>query len=167
MVTAQSRTKSTRIEHCHLNLSTFQMTRKVSQTNVNVGCQPLCAVASSRNFLATCSNRSRSSSINSHDNNEADSALRLAGASTSIFIYDMNDEPPHQTKGLMRDHCYSPSLRLHQQQPEDSTWSFRMNASLTDRYGMETELSCIAMNANGTALLGGSTDGDLFVWRGI
>jgi len=93
----------------------------------------------------------------------------------------MNDEPPttsaalfgsdsgssHETKGLMRDHCYSPPLRLHQQQPEDSTWSFRMNASLTDRYGMETELSCIAMNANGTALLGGSTDGDLFVWRGI
>jgi len=166
MVTAQSRTESTRIEHCQLNLSTFQMTRKVSQTNVNVGCQPLYAVASSRNFLATCSNRSNS--INSHGNNEADSGLRSAGASTSIFIYDMHDEPPHQTKGLMRDHCYSPSLRLHQQQkPEDSTWSFRMNASLTDRYGMETELSCIAMNENGTALLGGSTDGDLFVWRGI
>merc|ERR1712032_1648106 len=139
------------------------MTRKVSQTNVNLGCQPLYAVASSRNFLATCSNKSNS-------NNPGN---------TRIFLYDMNGEDPtvsaslfgssssHGVKSLTRDHCYLQPLRLHRQQLEDPTWSFGMNASLTDRYGMETELSCIAMNANGTSLLGGSTDGDLFVWRGI
>jgi hypothetical protein len=178
MVTAQSRKKSTRIEHCLLNLSTFQMTRKVSQTNSNLGCQPIYAVASSRNYLATCSNRS-SSNNPPPGNNDVNTGCRSAGASTGIFIYDMNEEPPttsstsffgsgsgsshDDTKSLMTNQYYSP----HRQQREDPTWSFRADASLTDRYGMETELSCIAMNANGTALLGGSTDGDLFVWRGI
>ena len=174
MVTAQSRTKSTRIEHCLLNLSSFQMTRKVFQTNSSLGCQPIHAVASSRNFLATCSNRSNIN--NPSGNNDVNAGCRSAGASTGIFIYDMNEPPTtssmsffgsgsshDDTTSLMTSQYYSP----HRQQREDPTWSFRMDASLTDRYGMETELSCIAMNANGTALLGGSTDGDLFVWRGI
>ena len=174
MVTAQSRTKSTRIEHCLLNLSSFQMTRKVFQTNSSLGCQPIHAVASSRNLLATCSNRSNIN--NPSGNNDVNAGCRSAGASTGIFIYDMNEPPTtssmsffgsgsshDDTTSLMTSQYYSP----HRQQREDPTWSFRMDASLTDRYGMETELSCIAMNANGTALLGGSTDGDLFVWRGI
>jgi hypothetical protein len=34
-----------------------------------------------------------------------------------------------------------------------------------DRYGLTTSISCLAFNESGTSLLGGSSDGDLFVWR--
>lgn len=36
---------------------------------------------------------------------------------------------------------------------------------LKDRLGLETELSCLAVNRDGSAVVGGSMDGDLFVWR--
>lgn len=38
---------------------------------------------------------------------------------------------------------------------------------LKDRHGLKTQLSCISMNPAGTSLIGGSIDGDLFVWRGL
>jgi hypothetical protein len=34
-----------------------------------------------------------------------------------------------------------------------------------DRYGLPTSISCLAFNESGSSLIGGSTDGDLFVWR--
>ena len=48
-----------------------------------------------------------------------------------------------------------------------SAWHDRRKLStrLKDRLGLDTELSCLAMNTDGTAIVGGSTDGDLFVWR--
>ena len=154
VVTTQSRTKSTRIEHCQMDLSNLQMTRKVFQTNTNLGCPPLYAVSSSSNVLVTYSNRSNSNT--------------LGGNTSRILIYDISassfDEEYIATR---EDGCSLHQIGSHRQQLEDPSWSFQMNASLTDRYDMETELSCIAMNTNGTALLGGSTDGDLFVWRGI
>jgi hypothetical protein len=37
---------------------------------------------------------------------------------------------------------------------------------ITDRYGLTSGLACMAMNDLGTAIVGGSDDGDLFAWRG-
>lgn len=47
---------------------------------------------------------------------------------------------------------------------EDPTCT-KVNAILKDRHGLETKLSCLAMNDSGTSILGGTTDGDLFLWR--
>ena len=158
IVTAQSRTKSTRIEHFKLDLSgTTQVTRKICQTNPNLGCQPIYAIASSHKFMATCSNRN-----NINRNSFGDKP----GASTRLCLYDLN-ETPNTISALTAVQPYSSPLKLRQQQREDQTYSFQVDSYLTDRHGAETELSCIAMNMNGTALVGGSTDGDLFVWRGI
>jgi hypothetical protein len=38
---------------------------------------------------------------------------------------------------------------------------------LTDSYGLSTHLSCLAINDYGSAIVGGSLDGDIFVWRGV
>ena len=40
----------------------------------------------------------------------------------------------------------------------------RFQPRLTDRYKTLTNLSCIALNETATTLIGGSVDGDLFVW---
>jgi hypothetical protein len=40
-----------------------------------------------------------------------------------------------------------------------------VHGKLHDRYGLTTSISCLAFNESGTSLLGGSSDGDLFVWR--
>jgi hypothetical protein len=40
-----------------------------------------------------------------------------------------------------------------------------MHAKFLDRYGLNTSISCLAFNESGTSLIGGSSDGDLFVWR--
>jgi hypothetical protein len=99
-----------------------------------------------------------------------------------MSIYNLNETP---SKGSSAPHYFSSrgkkrliesqtldsspySLSRHHQQPrEDPSWSYQMDPCLVDRYGVETELACVAMNANGTSILGGSVDGDLFVWRGI
>jgi WD40 repeat protein len=39
-----------------------------------------------------------------------------------------------------------------------------IQSELEDDVGMPTRLESLAWNATGTALVGGSTDGDLFVW---
>jgi hypothetical protein len=165
IVTTQSRTKSTRVEHAKLDLSgTMRMARKISQTNSNLGCQPVYAIASSHEYLATCSNMKNSNATGNSDDNFCSG---LSEASTRLCLYNLN-EAPHRTKSAPSEgRYYSTSSRLCQQQREDPTWSFQTDSSLTDRYGVKTELSCIALNSNGTALLGGTTDGDLFVWRGI
>jgi hypothetical protein len=38
--------------------------------------------------------------------------------------------------------------------------------TILDRYGLTSELACMAMNDLGTAIVGGSGDGDLYAWRG-
>lgn len=166
IITTQSRTKSTRIEHAKLDLSgNMRMTRKISQANSNLGCQPIYAIASSHKYLATCSNIKNSN--NTTGNNDNDFCPRLSEASTKLSLYDLTEAPPRSKSAPLKDRYCSPTSRLCRQQREDPSWSFQMGASLSDRYGVRTDLSCIAMNSNGTALLGGTTDGDLFVWRGM
>lgn len=40
-----------------------------------------------------------------------------------------------------------------------------IHGKFLDRYGLTTTISCLAFDESGTSLIGGSTDGDLFVWR--
>lgn len=165
IITTQSLTKSTRVEHSKLDLSgTMRMTRNISQTNSNLGCQPVYAIASSNNYLATCSNIQNSNFTSNSDDNFCS---RSPEGSTRLCLYDVNETPSPTKSAPSQDSYYSTPLRLCQQEREDSSWSFQTDASLTDRYGVKTELACISMNSNGTAILGGTTDGDLFVWRGI
>jgi hypothetical protein len=165
IATIQSRTKSTRIEHAKLDLSgTMRMARKISQTNSNLECQPVYAIAPTHKYLATCSNIENR---NATDSSDANFCRRLSQASTRLCLYNLDEAPPRTKLVPSGGRSYSLSSRLRQQQREDPTWSFQIDASLTDRYGVRTELSCIAMNSNGTSLLGGTTDGDLFVWRSI
>ena len=165
IVTTQLRTKSTRVEHTKLDLGgTMRMTRKISQTNSNLGCQPVYAIASSHKYLATCSNIQNSNTV---ENSDGDFCSRLFDASTRISLYNLMSAPPCTKSTPSNDRYSCPPSRLYREQREDASWSYQTDASLTDRYGVKTELSCIAMNSNGTALLGGTTDGDLFVWRGL
>ena len=164
VVTTQSRTKSTRVEHAKLDLGgTMRMTRRISQTNSNLGCQPIYAIDSSHKYLATCSNVKNSDATG---DSEGNICSRLSGASTRLSLYNLIEVPPRNKLTVSNDR-YLPTSRLHRQQRVDPSWSYQTDASLTDRYGVETELSCITINSNGTALLGGTTDGDLFVWRGM
>jgi hypothetical protein len=40
-----------------------------------------------------------------------------------------------------------------------------IQANLYDAYGLETSLACLVYNESGTSLIGGSIDGDIFLWR--
>jgi hypothetical protein len=62
-----------------------------------------------------------------------------------------------QSRNLKRNHQGLSSTRYHP--PNTIRGKFR------DRYGLDTSISCLAFNESGTSLLGGSLDGDLFVWR--
>ena len=161
IVTTQSRTKSSRVEHAKLDLSgSIKMTRRIPQTNFSSGCQPVYAIDSSHKYLATCSDV-RNGSITS--NNEGVFGVRLPKASTRLTLYNLNEEP---SSNQSTQSSVAP-WRYREQREDPSSWTFQTEAALADRYGVKTELSCMAMNANGTALLGGTTDGDLFLWRGI
>ena len=169
MVTVQSRTKSTKIEHHKLDLGTRHVGRKVSQTNQNLGCHPIYEIASSLEFMVCCTKKGSGPG-------------GASTASTRLGIYNLNEQPESPSTSAARgkkrliegqtlEACtFSSSPFLNPQQTQvkdDPSWSYLLEPALVDRYGVETELSCVAMNANGTSILGGSTDGDLFVWRGI
>lgn len=149
VVTTQSRTKPTHFEHSKLDLSgNMRLVRKISQTNFNLGLQPLYAIASSNGTIATVSSKKEGSG---------------GDCPQSVCLYDLN----HETNKTTSDRFYQCTPLLHQQCRQDPNWSYKFDANITDRYGIQTDLSCMALNTNGTALLGGSTDGDLFLWRGI
>ena len=46
----------------------------------------------------------------------------------------------------------------------DTNMAGKINGIVNDSYGTESELLCLALNGHGTALVGGSADGDLFFW---
>lgn len=43
--------------------------------------------------------------------------------------------------------------------------SSKLETSICDCYGLQTELSCLEYNPSGTSLVGGSVDGDIFTWH--
>jgi hypothetical protein len=46
----------------------------------------------------------------------------------------------------------------------DSCLAGKLNGIVTDAIGIESKLSCLSLDKHGTALIGGSMDGDLFLW---
>ena len=94
----------------------------------------------------------------------------------SISIYNLHHQPPqpHHLKpssrsrkrkkarkrniedGLARDddHKYG----------KNNSWSYSLTPELNDRNGCQSLLTSLAVNDNGTAILGGSNDGGLYVW---
>ena len=40
----------------------------------------------------------------------------------------------------------------------------KLDGTVTDSFGIESQLSCLSLNRYGTALVGGSMDGDLYLW---
>eukprot|EP00980_Cylindrotheca_fusiformis_P002402 scaffold558_cov111-Cylindrotheca_fusiformis.AAC.20 len=103
----------------------------------------------------------------SHDNNAttmavADSHYAMAclgtnGTTLQIHnLISLRRSFSKSTAGRKRSSSSSSS------QSKDTIWT----PVLKDRHGLETQLSCIAMNYTGSSVLGGSIDGDLFLWRG-
>jgi hypothetical protein len=79
----------------------------------------------------------------------------------NIEVHNLRASPLHTLSGTKRPHSeeatYDPCItRLIND---------KSRSLLQDRHGLETQLSCLTMNHNGTAILGGSVDGDLFLWR--
>jgi hypothetical protein len=66
------------------------------------------------------------------------------------------------------DNAHDSSRRSGSKRPYDAgnPAGTQLTPVLKDRHGLATQLSCVAMNYSGTSLLGGSIDGDLFLWRG-
>jgi hypothetical protein len=137
VVTAQSRTGSGKIEHHLLDVGRREVTRTIFQTQ-NVDCLPVYGIAASHNYM-TCLG---------------------AEGTPPLFVYNLR-ETPKKSRGQKR-----PKDGIPLKAAEDVSWSSRIDPVLKDRHGLQTQMTCIAMNRNGTAILGGSSDGDLFVWRG-
>lgn len=78
-----------------------------------------------------------------------------------IVLWDLHDEclSSHRSKrkidGSLKD------------EESHSKPSASIPINVKDRHGLETQLSCIAMNPTGTSIVGGSLDGDIIVWRGF
>ena len=138
VVTTQSRTRCRETEHYVLDLKRHCFTRRVLQTNQSTASFPVHGVAASHNYMA-CLSGDEKPLI--HVWNLHETSLRLSKkrkANGSVRIVDDSEK---------WESCFYPDL--------------------TDRHGLQTQLSCLAMNESGTAILGGSNDGDLFVWRGV
>jgi hypothetical protein len=120
-----------------LNLGRLDVSRKICQRDDIEQWVPVYGIAGSHNYM-TCLGEGELSS-------------------PSILIYNLR-ETPSRSCGHKR--------RIDDV-PRDDSWSSRIDPMLKDRHGLETQLSCIALNRGGTAIVGGSRDGDLFVWRGF
>lgn len=72
-------------------------------------------------------------------------------------------------EGILRPHGYKRRSNGIRKDDEGLPCQlpYRIRPDLKDRHGLETQLSCISLNPSGTSVLGGSIDGDLFVWRGF
>mmetsp|Transcript_41635 Transcript_41635/g.99791 ORF Transcript_41635/g.99791 Transcript_41635/m.99791 type:complete len:453 (-) Transcript_41635:115-1473(-) len=131
-----------------------------------------CSYGSTRcgNLLITCTSRSRSSQVEHHnlDLGRMEVTGRPVTQTNQTLawhpVFAIDDSGGHSDSML----CYSrlPSssyLDVFNTLDDGDGPSSRLDLHLTDRYGTETDLSCLSMNS--TAIVGGSADGDLFVWR--
>lgn len=87
---------------------------------------------------------------------ESHNAMACVGENgDTLQIYNLLDNAKTKKRTGMK--------RSHDAGENEGT---RLTPVLKDRHGLETQLSCVAMNYNGSSMLGGSIDGDLFLWRG-
>ncbi|CAJ1945098.1 unnamed protein product [Cylindrotheca closterium] len=89
-----------------------------------------------------------------------------SGTGDSLQVYNLLDQrhssTARSTSGTKRSH-------LGQSHAAEAEANDRAGVKFTpvikDRHGLSTQLSCLAMNYSGTSIMGGSIDGDLFLWR--
>jgi hypothetical protein len=132
------------IEHCVFDLGLLCFTRRVchySQSHVH-------GIASSHSFMGCVGGLKQD----------------------SVLMYDLQEahaKPSGKARNAKRGldgECRQGSINEGGEM--DSSWCSSFNPVLKDRHGLQTQLSCLALNESGTAILGGSDDGDLFLWRG-
>jgi hypothetical protein len=134
VATVQSRSRPTIVDHHKLDLGTRQVLRTVSQACQDLGSYPVYDIASSQEYMVCKMQHEKFLTIDIHD----------------------------LTKG---GNCHpSPRSSGNKKRLVDQATSYCIEPEILDRYGARSFLSCLAMNQNGTAILGGSADGDLFLW---
>jgi hypothetical protein len=148
LVTAQSRTQCRETEHYLLDLGRQKFTRQIKQTMPNAGLAPVFGSAASHNYMACVGGEANK---------------------PSIKVYNLHEEPLRTTTSTTTARSKKRTLDGFSGQgggEQDDSWHSKFDPVLKDRHGLQTQLSCMAMNDSGIAILGGSNDGDLFVWRG-
>ena len=185
VVTTQSRaapesdssSASTTVSHYRLDLTRQCFTRHIAQRSYNNssdeegGCsfQALSAVSGSHSFFASLDYCQSSSSAEQQQ--------------PSMRIYNLDQEAPKQPKrsnNQVRQRLGGKKRTFQGKERgggvnddddrdyyDDDGAVVRFQPKVQDRHGLDTQLSCLALNDSGTAIVGGSSDGDLFVWRGI
>ena len=86
-----------------------------------------------------------------------------------VMLFDLNN---HTTKKKDLDGMAKKKRKYHDamQASKESTPEFdsclvgKLEGTVTDSFGIESKLSCLSLDKHGTALVGGSMDGDLFLW---
>jgi hypothetical protein len=141
IATAQSRSRSSIVSHHKLDLGKRRVTYEASQTNESLGCHPIYDIAPSHDVMVCYSHK--------------DGGGPLSCGRLEIHDFNKKKVPHASNQSAFRKKSFA----------EESCTTYKIEPTLLDRYGTETSLSCVAMNSNGTHILGGSTDGDLFIWR--
>ena len=135
---ATSQSSSSYTIHYVIDLGRLSCTKTICHENQ--GRFPIHGIASSHEFMAC-----------------------LGGEKTdSIYVYDLHQA--HPTAGS-RKRTVDGGMRDDLNDGKDKSWCYMFTPELKDRHGLQTQLSCLAMNDSGTSILGGSNDGDIFVWR--
>ncbi|KAG7347127.1 hypothetical protein IV203_006196 [Nitzschia inconspicua] len=137
VATVQSRSRPGSLDHHKLDLGTFDVKGTVSQACHNTGGGPFYAFSSSLDYLVCKTTNDKE------------------------FTLDIHDMTGRKNTSL------SPRRSGKKKRLVDRFPSYRIEPEMTDRYGARSILSCITMNQNGTSVLCGTTDGDLFVWHGF
>jgi hypothetical protein len=160
LVTLQSCKQSHTVEHLLLDLGRMEFTKTIRQQNPNPDCNPVYATSGSHDFMA-CAGAGDNTNTNTTTTNEE--------TDMSVFVYDLNkkedDTKTAKLSGKKRRALLGVNEEVKVDVVSSSTWSSKFDPILKDRHGLQTTLSCMEMNYDGTAILGGSIDGDLFLWR--
>jgi hypothetical protein len=143
-IVATKQCGSQEIEHCVFDLARLCFTRRIchnSQSHVH-------GIAASHSFMGCVGGLQQD----------------------SLLMYDLQEahaKPSAKTRNAKRGlDGERPRGSINEGGEMDSSWCSSFNPVLKDRHGLQTQLSCLALNESGTAILGGSNDGDLFLWRG-
>ena len=91
------------------------------------------------------------------------------GCDQAVLLFDLDSPTTKEAK----DSNYSfLKKRTHDTMQGSNEYSSECNACLvgklpaafTDSFGIDSQLSCLSLDRHGTAIVGGSMDGDLFLW---
>jgi hypothetical protein len=135
VATVQSRSRPGMVDHHKLDLGTREIIHTVSQVSNNLGSHPVYAISSSQDYLVCKVTNDKSFTLDIHDLAQRNNVSRIFRNAKRKKV--LVDQSP--------SYCLEPDI--------------------VDRYGTRSILSCLAMNQNGTSIVAGTSDGDLYVWR--